>query len=52
MARVIQDTPDDPVGYIIRILQEMHEKQRIVRDLVSGEVIDFLNGNTCKPLKI
>lgn len=33
MARVIEDTPDDPVGYIIRILQEMHEKQRIVRDL-------------------
>lgn len=28
MARVIQDTPDDPVGYIIKILQGIHKKQK------------------------
>ncbi|XP_028404880.1 uncharacterized protein C8orf34-like isoform X2 [Dendronephthya gigantea] len=27
MASVIQDTPDDPIGYIIEILQVMHKKQ-------------------------
>lgn len=33
MGRLIQDTPDDPVGYIINILQGIHKKQRIVTDL-------------------
>ena len=27
MARVIQDTPDDPIGYIINVLQGIHKKQ-------------------------
>ena len=27
MARVIQDTPDDPIDYIINILQDIHKKQ-------------------------
>jgi hypothetical protein len=27
MAQVIQDTPDDPIGYIIKVLQGIHKKQ-------------------------
>ena len=27
MARVIQDMPDDPIGYIINVLQGIHKKQ-------------------------
>ena len=34
MAQVIQDTPEDPISYIINILQGMHKK-RHATDLVS-----------------
>ena len=27
MTRVIQDTPDDPIGYITNVLQGIHKKQ-------------------------
>ncbi|XP_046855801.1 uncharacterized protein C8orf34 homolog isoform X2 [Xenia sp. Carnegie-2017] len=27
MARVIQDMPDDPIGYFLKVLQNIHEKQ-------------------------
>lgn len=27
MARVIQDMPDDPIGYFLKVLQDIHEKQ-------------------------
>ena len=46
MGRLIQDTPDDPVGYIINILQGIHKKQRIVTDLVSEWMKKYRGSST------
>lgn len=48
MGQVIQDTPDDPIGYIIKVLQEMHKRQskQLNSSLVSLSDMSIFTHNT------